>query len=558
MSRSPLEAVVPTAASYSRYSSDLQRDASIADQDAANATEIARHGWQAGPVFSDHALTGSSVHRPRYQALLDGVFRRLFQIIVAESLDRLSRDQEDLAALYKRCEFAGIRIYTSAEGWINELHVGLKGTMSALFLKDLAEKTRRGLRGRVAAGASAGGLSYGYAVVPAPAGEDRGARTTVPAQAAVVVRIFRDYANGLSPKTIAAALNAEGVPGPRSEGWSQSTINGNRERGTGILNNELYVGFLVWDRLRYVKDPDTGKRRSRLNPRDAWVVIEVPQLRIVDQVFWDAVRARQASLDATAKPAADGSTFQSKQRPKSLLAQLLRCGICGGGFSMISATHVGCSNARNKGNAVCTNRRTVKREFVEEVVLKALRTRLMAPEIYASFVHGFTTEWNAEQRNRTVEQDGKRDELKRTERKIGNLVEAIGGSGGSPAVFLALREAEAHQAALQADLATADAPAPRLMPNLAELYREKVAMLHEALAGEDAAAAREQIRALIDEVRIIPSPADPKAIPAIEVQGHLAAMLALGLGSSEAASRALASQFKLVAGAGFEPAAFRL
>ena len=335
MSRSPLEAVVPTAASYSRYSSDLQRDASIADQDAANATEIARHGWQAGPVFSDHALTGSSVHRPRYQALLDGVFRRLFQIIVAESLDRLSRDQEDLAALYKRCEFAGIRIYTSAEGWINELHVGLKGTMSALFLKDLAEKTRRGLRGRVAVGASAGGLSYGYAVVPAPAGEDRGARTTVPAQAAVVVRIFRDYANGLSPKTIAAALNAEWVPGPRSEGWSQSTINGNRERGTGILNNELYVGFLVWNRLRYVKDPDTGKRRSRLNPRDAWVVIEVPQLRIVDQVLWDAVRARQASLDATAKPAADGSTFQSKQRPKSLLAQSLRCGVCGGGMSAV-------------------------------------------------------------------------------------------------------------------------------------------------------------------------------------------------------------------------------
>ena len=79
------------------------------------------------------------------------------------------------------------------------------------------------------------------------------------------------------------------------------------------------------------------------------------------------------------------------------------------------------------------------------------------------------------------------------------------------------------QAALQAELAVAEALAPRLMPNLAELYREKVAMLHGTLAGEDAAAAREQVRALIDEVRIIPSPADPKAVPRPSLAGVLQA-----------------------------------
>jgi site-specific DNA recombinase len=104
----------------------------------------------------------------------------------------------------------------------------------------------------------------------------------------------------------------------------------------------------------------------------------------------------------------------------------------------------------------------------------------------------------------------------------------------------------------------AEAPAPRLMPNLADLFREKVAALQEALMGEDAAVAREQIRSLIDEVRLIPSPTDPSAPLAIEVRGQLAAILALGSGSSEVAASALASQFKLVAGAGFEPAAFRL
>ena len=81
--------------------------------------------------------------------------RRRFDVVLTESLDRLSRDQEDIAGFYKRTLFAGIKIVTLAEGEISELHVGLKGTMGALYLKDLALKTRRGLEGRVAPGAPA-------------------------------------------------------------------------------------------------------------------------------------------------------------------------------------------------------------------------------------------------------------------------------------------------------------------------------------------------------------------------------------------------------------------
>ena len=52
---------------------------------------------------------------------------------------------------------AGVRIVTLAEGDITHLHIGFKGTMNALYLKDLAEKTHRGLRGRIEDGKSAGG-----------------------------------------------------------------------------------------------------------------------------------------------------------------------------------------------------------------------------------------------------------------------------------------------------------------------------------------------------------------------------------------------------------------
>jgi site-specific DNA recombinase len=73
-------------------------------------------------------------------------------VLITESLDRLSRNQADTAALYQRLDFLGVRLETLADGLVNEMHVGLKGTMSALFLKDLAQKTRRGQMGRVKAG----------------------------------------------------------------------------------------------------------------------------------------------------------------------------------------------------------------------------------------------------------------------------------------------------------------------------------------------------------------------------------------------------------------------
>ena len=221
-------------------------------------------------------------------------------------MDRLSRDQEDIAGLFKRMQFAGVRIVTLSEGDVSQLHVGLKGTMNALFLKDLADKTRRGQRGRVEKGKAGGGLCFGYNVVRglAPDGEPvTGERSINPAEAEVVRRIFRDYAAGKSSRTIAQSLNKEGVPGSQGREWGPSTIHGNLERRNGVLNNELYIGRLVWNRQRFLKDPDTGKRIARPNPEPESIIQDVPELRIVDDELWNAVRARQASLRMT--PARD-------------------------------------------------------------------------------------------------------------------------------------------------------------------------------------------------------------------------------------------------------------
>ena len=147
---------------YARYSSDQQRTTSIDDQIRLCKEKIAREGWTLVQVYRDAAISGATTLRPGYQAMLEGAREAAFDVVVAEALDRLSRDQEDIAALFKRLQFAGIQLVTLGEGEIGVLHIGLKGTMNALFLKDLADKTRRGLRGRVEAGKSGGGNAYGY------------------------------------------------------------------------------------------------------------------------------------------------------------------------------------------------------------------------------------------------------------------------------------------------------------------------------------------------------------------------------------------------------------
>src|SRR5260221_723408 len=171
--------------------------------------------------------------------------------------------------------------------------------MTALFLKDLAAKTHRGLRGRVEDGKSGGGLCYGYRVIKKldERGElIRGDREIDEAQAIVARRIFREFASGISPRAIARGLNAEGIVGPDGNFWNDSTIRGHVKRGTGLINNELYVGRLVWNRQRYIKDPSTGRRVSRMNAESEWIVAEVPELRIIDDELWQAVKARQSEI----------------------------------------------------------------------------------------------------------------------------------------------------------------------------------------------------------------------------------------------------------------------
>ena len=207
-------------AAYARYSSDNQRDASIEDQVRIVRERCEQMGMKLQEVYSDHSISGASlILRPAIQQLMQDAMARKFDVVMAEALDRLSRDQEEIAGVYKRLVFFGIKMVTLSEGEISELHIGLKGTMNALFLKDLAAKTHRGLRGRIENGKSGGGLCYGYKVIKKLDGSGdpvRGDREIDAQEAENIRRIFRDFAAGIGPRAIASALNSEGIVGPKA------------------------------------------------------------------------------------------------------------------------------------------------------------------------------------------------------------------------------------------------------------------------------------------------------------------------------------------------------
>jgi len=476
----------------------------------------------------DHGISGASLIRPGIQKLLQDALEGRFDIIVTESLDRLSRDQEDIAHIFKRINFAGGRIVTVSEGEINELHIGLKGTMGALYLKDLADKTRRGLRGRVEAGKSGGGNSYGYEVVrgAGPDGQPLTGERRINAQeAAIVRRIFEDYAAGVSPRAIAKMLNAEGVSGPLGGTWGPSTIHGNRQRGTGILNNELYIGRLVWNRLRYVKDPKTGKRVSRLNPDSAWIVQNVASLRLVDQDLWERVKARQGALEA-GRRSGESPGYWERRRPRYLFTGLMRCAVCGGGIVHFNKVYIGCANARNKGT--CDNKATIRRDALEDAVLDGLQNRLMEPARTRIFCEEYARAMNRLHAEHNAQRTADADALSKAERDLARLVQALLDGVPAAAVREKMTELEARKEALRSRLAASEDSGIRLHPNMAEYYRTQIADLRAALteAGSRMQAA-EIIRKLVDRIELSSVVRNGRKTLSANLYGRLAGILTI-------------------------------
>lgn len=531
---------VTRVAIYARYSTELQNDRSIEDQIALCARFVQQQrGWRQVAQFSDRAKSGAStVGRDGLTSLMTSARAGDFDVIVVEALDRISRDQEDLAGIYKRLKFIGIEIHTVHEGRADQTQVGIRSLLGALYLEDLRHKVHRGQHGVVLDGRNAGGRAYGYRPKLGCPGELQ----IVEDEAAVVRRIFEEYLSGQSPRDIAKGLNADRVPPPRGSVWSASTLNGNARRGHGILVNPIYGGRIVWNRVRMDKNPDSGRRVSRPNDPAKWVEVSAPHLAIVSSEQFDAVQRRKAGRSS--------GPHAMRRKPKHLFSGLLKCGCCGGGLSVKDRDHgrirLICTRSRESGS--CSNHRHFYLDEIEGRVSKGLRRTLGSRSAIERFLKVY-----ADERRRLA--GSKAGLIEKLDRRLavveGDLDRAtkllIKGILDEEKGAAQIQELKQERYSLLAErMATQDVePDLTVHPGITNSYLSSLGSLEAALRGPAGPLEAEEfgaVRNLIEKITV--TPGDAASDNAIELEGDLARFLAPSQASSGGT---------VVAEEGFEP-----
>ena len=466
------------AAIYARKSTESEKNPSgqsdSVELQITNArTFAAARGWEVSEVFADDGLSGATYAMLKSrQQMVDAAVEGRFQVLVISEQSRLGRDMIEAAYLIKTVSESGVDIYSyldsqriSVDDEVAQAMTMLRGFAGAAERSGASKRTRAKAVALAKAGNVTGGRCYGYDNVEAAGGKVRHINE---GQAEVVVRIFRDYADGQGHKSIRDRLNAEGVKGPRGK-WASTTIR-------DILANEVYRGTVTWGKFRVMVRK--GKTVNVPVPETEWLRREAPEMRIVPEDVWLRAQARrEARRQATPRGRGGrlmGRSSQADQTSQHILSGLMVCGVCGGTIRLQTEVRGGkgqerserwyvCSTRKTRGPAACSNEVRLRQGPMEAAVLKAVRDAL-TPEEIGPWLEAVLTLHR--------ERWGQRDALKaRLERdladvakRIGNLVEAVSRGDAPEPLIAAMKTEQAKKAALETDLAALEAPGGPILP----------------------------------------------------------------------------------------------
>ena len=340
--------------------------------------------------------------------------------------------------------------------------IQMRGVFNELQLTDLRKKTLRGQIGQKQRAFIVGEATYGYRSVAV--GEVRmdkkgrprpeGYKMTVEArEAAVVLRVFKEFAEGSSESQIVRRLNAEGVPGRRraKQGWSPATVH-------RLLRNEKYVGRWIWNRTETRRDPRTGRRRQFPKPECEWFITEDQSLRIVPQKLWDRAQRRLESVRKV-WPGGKGKRGFVGQRgsrvayyPTDLLPGAMSCRSCGATIAKVSGKSGGYYGCLGAKKGACDNHLLVRRVLVERIVMAAVRDRLGHSEnldyVFAKLKHEVANASTATPETiRLAEAESDAEQ-----RRVANFIEFVAEGRGSRALADALTTSEKRVEDLRTDL----------------------------------------------------------------------------------------------------------
>jgi hypothetical protein len=198
------------------------------------------------------------------------------------------------------------------------------------------------------------------------------------------------------------------------------------------------------------------------------------------------------------------------------------------GYTIMAKDRYGCATHRSKGT--CENTRTILRQRIEHRVLSGLKERMLAPDLVAEFIRAFAKEMAVAHQQAVASRSELDVQLADVERRLQGVLRAVETGAWSETLRRRLRELETHKAALHQQRESMGKPAPaiRLHPNAADIYRAKVADLEASLnAPEIRAEASDALRALIERVVLTPDADAPDGLRA-ELYGDLAEIMHLG------------------------------
>jgi DNA invertase Pin-like site-specific DNA recombinase len=432
------------AAAYLRYSCDNSNPRSLDDQ-LGNVLRKARAldlfvPWQL--VFADASLSGTDPSRQGYGALkavVAGVPGAA--AIVIDEFSRAGRDTLEWFRLSLFARRQGKNVVGASDGFdldspTGDMMLHVFAMFSRFFVTQLKEKVRRGMRGAAGRRTSTGRPALGYGLVPAA---DAHGRPVVGADGRAVrrkavhpptmahvdlaVRMLLD--EHASPEDIARAFNGRAVDGSR--GWTGKSIR-------RLLRNPVYFGFDVYNRTRNEWDPESGKRRTVINPRPEWVVREDLALRVWDERTYRRVRRRLYEPRRASAFRGRARRSRNEVRPTRLLSGTLACQ-CGkelkearGGrnaayccFDGLQGLH-GCTTGTVKAAAI-----------LEEAVLDWVDQEVLSGDAVERIVTLANAELARQAAQPPPDAGPLAADVARLEREQGNLIALIryGGGGGA-------------------------------------------------------------------------------------------------------------------------------
>jgi hypothetical protein len=298
----------------------------------------------------------------------------------------------------------------------------------------------------------------------------------------------------------------------------------------------MYIGRCIWNKTKWVKNPTNGRRLRTKRPKSEWVIDEQPELRIIDDDLWEAASKRiQATREKTENQRKSKNTKASGGRgPGYIFSGLLKCGVCGGPYAIVDRYRYGCNIHKDRGDAACPNNVKIARKTVEQILLEGIKAELLSEDAYKVF------ERETKQMLKDLQPDPSDARRKRDKalKEADNIMSAIKQGIITPSTKRALEEAEEAAKAAEKEMQTILAFQPtQILPRAKEIFRGLVEKLESV---NDVAAAREALRAIVGEIKLVPS--SNGELWAETKQGGLAAL----------------SEITLVAGAGFEPTTFGL